>query len=252
MEKDHIGKEFMKKTTYKYTSKSDQSLGVTQPPLELEYAHKMRSIELPKPSELNIGNLNLRNAIEERKSVRKYSEEPITLSELSWLLWCTQGVKEIRQQVATLRTVPSAGARHALETFILANNVDSLEKGIYRYVALEHKLVEYIIEDGIADKIVEAAYDQKMVKNNAVTFIWVAVPYRMCWRYVERGYRYLHIDVGHVCENLYLAAENIDAGVCAIAAFHDDIFNKTLYLDGEEEFVIYIASVGKKAKINNH
>ena len=236
----------MKKTTYKYTSKSDQSQGLTQPPLELEYAHKMKSYELPNPTKLEISELNLKQAIENRKSRRTYSEVPLSLSELSWLLWSTQGVKEIRQQVATLRTVPSAGARHAFETFLLINNVRDLEPGVYRYVATDHKLVEYIIEEGIADKIVEAAYDQKMVKNNAVTFIWIADVYRMTWRYVERGYRYLHIDVGHVCQNLYLAAENIGAGVCAIAAFHDDIFNKLLYLDGEEQFVIYLASVGKK------
>jgi len=236
----------MKKTTYKYTSKSDQSQGLTQPPLELEYAHKMKFYELPDPSKLEITELNLKQAIKIRTSRRTYSDVPLTLSELSWLLWCTQGVKEVRHQAATLRTVPSAGARHAFETFLLVNNVKDLEPGIYRYVALEHKLVEYIIEDGIAEKIVEAAYDQKMVMNNAVTFIWIADVYRMTWRYVERGYRYLHIDAGHVCQNLYLAAENIGAGVCAIAAFHDDIFNKLLYLDGEKQFVIYLASVGKK------
>ncbi|MHA1200239.1 MAG: SagB/ThcOx family dehydrogenase, partial [Candidatus Heimdallarchaeaceae archaeon] len=118
--------------------------------------------------------------------------------------------------------------------------------GIYRYLAVEHKLLEYIIEDGIADKVVEAAYDQKMVKNDAVTFIWVADIYRMFWRYVERGYRYIHIDAGHVCQNLYLAAENINAGVCAIAAFHDEIFSKILKIDGESHFVVYLASVGKK------
>ncbi|MCG3221329.1 MAG: SagB/ThcOx family dehydrogenase [Candidatus Heimdallarchaeota archaeon] len=236
----------MEKTKYEHVSTSDQRTGLPQPPLELEYAHKMRSFELPKPQELNIKDYSLRKAIEERKSVRTYSDDQLTLEDLSWLLWCTQGVKEVRQESATLRTVPSAGARHAFETFLLVNNVESLAPGIYRYAALEHKLVEYVFEEGIADKIVEAAYNQKMVKNDAVTFIWVAVPYRMCWRYVERGYRYLHIDAGHVCQNLYLAAGNINAGVCAIGAFHDDQFNELMRLDGEEEFVIYLASVGKK------
>ena len=246
MKKNHIGKEFMEKTKYGQISKSDQITGLPQPPLELEYAHKMRSFELPKPQELNIKDYSLRKAIEERKSVRLYSDDQLTLEELSWLLWCTQGVKEVREESATLRTVPSAGARHAFETFLLVNNVESLDAGIYRYVALEHKLVEYVFEEGIADKIAKAAYDQNMVKNDAVTFIWVAVPYRMCWRYVERGYRYLHIDVGHVCQNLYLAAGNINAGVCAIGAFYDDPINELMRLDGEEEFVIYLASVGKK------
>jgi SagB-type dehydrogenase family enzyme len=85
-----------------------------------------------------------------------------------------------------------------------------------------------------------------MVKKSAVTFIWVAVPYRMTWRYGERGYRYLLLDAGHVCQNLYLAAENISSGVCAIAAYHDAMFNELLGLDGENQFVIYLGTVGKK------
>ena len=171
------------------------------------------------------------------------------MKELSWLLWATQGVKEIKgNNYATLRNVPSAGARHAFETFLLINNVKDLEPGIYRYIALEHKLVEYILEEGIDDKVAEAAYGQKMVKNDSVTFIWVADIYRMFWRYVERGYRYIHIDVGHICQNLYLAAENINSGVCAIAAFHDEMFNDLLKLDKDEQFVVYLASVGKKNK----
>ncbi len=247
MKKDHIGKEFMEKTKYEYVSKSDQSLGLPQPPLETEYAHKRKSFDLPDPKELKIKDYNLRKAIEERESVRKYSDEPLSLEELSWLLWTTQGVKEIYgENYATLRNVPSAGARHAFETFLLVNNVEGLESGIYQYVALEHKLVEYIMTDGVADEVVKAAYNQKMVKNNSVTFIWVADIVRMTWRYSERGYRYIHLDAGHVCQNLYLAAGNINAGVCAIAAFHDDIFNKVLRIDGENQFVIYLASVGKK------
>ncbi len=82
--------------------------------------------------------------------------------------------------------------------------------------------------------------------HSAVTFLWVAVPYRMTWRYQERGYRYLHLDAGHVCQNLYLAAEAIDAGVCAVAAFDDDALNTLLCLDAKEAFVIYLAAVGKK------
>ncbi len=245
--KDQIGKEFMKKTQYKFTSQSDQSQHHPNPPLQMEYAHKMRTFDLPKPEEIEVKELILRKAIENRKSVRKYSDESFSLMELAWLLWTTQGVKEVmKDNYATLRTVPSAGARHAFDTFLLINNVEGLEPGIYRYLALEHKLLEYIIEDGIADKIVEASYGQKMVKNNAVTFIWVVDIYRIFWRYVERAYRYIHIDAGHVCQNLYLAAENIGAGVCAIAAFHDEIFSEVLKLDGENHFVVYLASIGKK------
>jgi SagB-type dehydrogenase family enzyme len=98
----------------------------------------------------------------------------------------------------------------------------------------------------IAEKAKRAAYNQSIVAKSAVTFIWIAIPYRMTWRYGERGYRYLHLDVGHVCQNLYLSAENINCGVCAIAAFHDEEFNDLLGLNGQDQFVIYLATVGKK------
>ena len=92
----------------------------------------------------------------------------------------------------------------------------------------------------------QAAYDQSMLVNCAVAFIWVATSYRMTWRYGERGFRYMLLDAGHVCQNLYLSAENIACGVCAIAAYHDDEFNDLLDLKPDEQFVIYLATVGKK------
>ncbi|MBY9001508.1 MAG: SagB/ThcOx family dehydrogenase [Candidatus Heimdallarchaeota archaeon] len=244
--KNHIGKEFMKKTHYSYVTPSDQSQGLPTPSFEIEHAHKMRSYNLPKPETLDIKH-ELQSAIEERKSVRTYSEVKMTLKELSWLLWSTQGIRDyVQNNTITLRNVPSAGARHALETYLLINNVEGLENGLYRYVASAHKLVEYILEEDIADVIVKACLDQKFLKKNSVTFIWTAVPYRMFYRYSERSYRYLHIDAGHVCQNLYLAAEAIGAGVCAVAAFDDDQLNGALRIDGDTQFAIYIASVGKK------
>jgi SagB-type dehydrogenase family enzyme len=94
--------------------------------------------------------------------------------------------------------------------------------------------------------ITHACLDQKQVETSAVTFIWAAVVKRMAWRYVERGYRYLFLDAGHVCQNLYLAAEAVGCGACAIAAYHDDLLNQALGLDGENIFAIYLASVGKR------
>jgi SagB-type dehydrogenase family enzyme len=140
----------------------------------------------------------------------------------------------------------SAGARHALETYLLVNNVAELRPGLYRFLATAHRLAEVDTADGLADKMTAACWEQSQVRQSAVTFLWVAIPYRMTWRYGERGYRYLHLDAGHVCQNLYLAAEVIGAGVCAIAAFQDQALNSLLDLDGERQFVIYLATVGKK------
>lgn len=162
------------------------------------------------------------------------------------LLWCTQGVKEIEAGLHTFRTVPSAGARHALETFVLANRVDGLEPLLYQYMALEHKLAVVSRDNRIAEGITYACVGQQMVAASAVTFIWVADIERMTWRYSDRGYRYVFLDAGHACQNLYLAAEAIGCGVCAIGAFDDDILNEALGLDGERHFTIYVGCIGKK------
>jgi SagB-type dehydrogenase family enzyme len=242
-----IGAEFMEKTLYKYLANSDQSQKLPQPPLQKPYDDDAELIDLPDPKAIEIEEYDLRKAIEERKSVRQYADEPLRLEELSYLLWTTQGVKEVYKGKVTFRTVPSAGARHAFETYLLVNNVDGLEAGLYRFLAVEHKLMPMDANSDISEKLTDACWNQKMVSTSAVTFFWTAVPYRMKWRYQERSYRYLHLDAGHVCQNLYLAAESINCGVCAIAAYIDELVNPLLDVDGETEFCIYIATVGKKA-----
>ena len=241
-----IGDEFINKTKYQYLSLSDQMKGVTPPDLQLSYPDEMEIISLPEWNEMEISRENIVSTINLRQSIRNYQKATISLPELSYLLWCTQGVKEIVSDVATRRTVPSAGARHALETTLLVNRVEGLVPGMYRYLSLEHQLGILKKEKSIADDIVKASFGQDFIKHSAVTFIWSTVVYRMKWRYGERAYRYIFLDAGHVAQNLYLSAEAIGCGVCAIAAFSDDDMNRILGLDGKEQFVIYMATVGKK------
>jgi len=238
--------EFLEKTKYKYLKPSPQTQGIKQPSLESPINPAYPIIDLSKPTEISVNNTSLRQAIEKRASIRNYSNKPLTQDELSWLLWATQGVKQVVKRPSTLRNVPSAGARHAIDTYILVNKVENIKQGIYRYVAITNQLEQINTEDNIVDKIHEACMKQGMIKNSAVTFIWTTTFYRMTWRYGERGMRYIHLDAGHVCQNLYLAAEAIDCGVCAIAAFDDDNLNTILGLDGENNFTVYLATLGKK------
>ena len=243
----NIGSKFMQQTKYiEMKWQTQQEKGLLQPSLEKPYAPNAKLIDLPRPTELHIPEVSLQKAIDNRKTLRKYSAKALSLDEFAFLLWITQGVKMVTSRPVTLRTVPSAGARHAFETYILVNNVNGLQPGLYRYIAIKHSLL--VVKKGIAlaARLTAACANQVQVLNSAVTFFWVAILERMYWRYDERGYRYLHLDAGHVCQNLYLAAEAIDSGVCAIAAFHDDQVNKVLELDGEKEFTIYIATLGKK------
>jgi len=240
------GPEFIEKTRSKYTSPSQQSQGLPQPPLEVPPREGLPVIDLPAPAGIQIPPLDLRQAIEQRKSSRHYTSQPLTLEELSLLMWLTQGVKEVTKRPATQRTVPSAGARHAFETYLAANRVEGLPAGLYRFLAIEHKLQEIERDPNFIDRLADTCWKQQQVPASGVTFVWAKVRERMYWRYGERGYRYLFLDAGHVCQNLYLAGEALHCGVCAIGAFDDDAIDQLLGLDGVEQFVIYAASVGKK------
>jgi len=245
--KNNTGQEFMVHTRYKNISPSPQNEGlIPQPALELPQPEGERLIELPQLTGFSVPMMDLRTAIESRRTLRKYAETPLTLEELTYLLWVSQGVKHVSSRPSTARTVPSAGARHAFETYLLVNRVTGLDAGLYRYAAIENSLLPLHAEVDIAENIAHACLDQSQITGSAATFIWVAVVERMFWRYVERGYRYLHLDAGHVCQNLALGAEQVGSAICPIAAFDDELLNGVLGFDGEDLFVVYLASVGKK------
>ena len=244
---ENIGLKFMRATELKRLSPTDQMKGMEQPPLIKGRDRADYCLHLPDPEGLEVKSNDLIKAFTERRSIRSYADRPLVLPELAFLLWATQGVfRDLGQ--ATLRTVPSAGARHALETYILVNRVEPLRPGLYRYQPLEHTLLIENEDPELRDHITAACLGQKMVEGSAVTFIWTAIPYRMNWRYGERGFRYLHLDAGHVGQNLYLAAEAVECGACAIGAYDDQEMNRILEVDGVEEMVIYMATVGKKEK----
>ncbi len=199
-----IGRVFMEMTRYEHLSISDQQVGGTPPPLDKPYPEKGVLIDLPNPAAIQISRLDLREAITIRSSVRSYTRDPLTISELGYLLWSTQGIKEIGDPYYTKRTVPSAGGRHAFETYLLINRVEGLKPGLYRYLAFSHHLLEIDTASGMADNVMSACLGQPFVRSSAVTFIWSCVIYRMSWRYSERAYRLVHLDAGHVCQNLYL------------------------------------------------
>lgn len=240
----NIGKQFFKMTKYKNMGDAPYRQGQAQPPLALP-VEKEKLISLPDPSGVDSPAEPLLDIVNRRRSLRRYSQDKITLAELSYLLWCCQGVQQINEK-HTFRTVPSAGARHAFETYILVNGVEGLRRGLYRYGALEGGLVPVCLSKEIAGTVAEACLGQGMVAKSAVTLFWAAELARMRYRYGERGYRYLLLDAGHACQNLYLAAESIGCGACGIAAFDDDMLDNALGLDGEERFAVYACAVGKK------
>jgi len=242
-------RSFLKDTIRKKVdfSQTDQHRGIAPPPVEKPFAEKASRIDLIPPRELeDLGCLDLFSAIENRESRRDYSPDPLTLAEISFLLWTTQGIKRRLDAGHALRTVPSAGCRHALETYLCVLNVQGLDPGVYRYLPLEHQLLLEFQEDLLARKLVKAVFGQPYPGSAAATFVWTAIPYRMEWRYGMAAHKVIALDAGHVCQNLYLACEAIGAGTCAIAAYDQEAVDRLLRIDGREEFTIYLAPVGRK------
>jgi SagB-type dehydrogenase family enzyme len=225
---------------------SHQRKGIPPPPHEKPWPESASLVDLVKPSAMRIGNMPLAKVITQRRSRRKFTDQALTLEELSFLLWSTQGVHAIdKNRVWTRRTVPSGGARHPYETYLIANRVDGLEPGVYRYLPIEHKLLLVNSNPPLPDEVSEACWGQSFVGEGAAVFVWVAIPYRAEWRYSVIAHKGIAVEAGHICQNLYLACEAIGAGTCAILAYDQKAMDALIGVDGEDEFTVYLAPVGK-------
>lgn len=225
-------------------SKTPQSMGVAAPPFEKPWPDDAEMVDLPVLDWAEMVDVNIVSCIRNRKSRRSYTDRPLKIEELSFLLWATQGIRMIAGRSA-FRTVPSAGCRHTFETYLAVFNVEGLEAGLYRYIPSVHRLLVEYLDDNLSQRIVEASFEQRFTGESAVTFIWTTLPYRMEWRYGLAAHRVILIDAGHVCQNLYLACEAIGAGTCAVAAYDQEYLDEVLGVDGVDEFAIYMAPVGK-------
>jgi len=222
-----------------------QSQGEPPPPVQKPPAPGSRIIALPDKSSWSIPPCDLQAAIARRESRRRFTASALTLDELAFLLWASQGVRKTLHEAAVLRTVPSAGCRHPLETYLAVLRVQGLESAIYRYLPLEHALVQERQPANLPAQLSAACRGQSFAGQAAVSFLWTVIPARTEWRYAEASYKVIALDAGHACQNLYLACEAIGAGTCAIAAYNQALVDELLGVDGEEEFGVYLAPVGK-------
>lgn len=227
-------------------SSTEQNRGVPAPPLEKPFPADAVRIDLPEGNDPGqLGTMPVGEAIANRESRRNYAETPLTLNELSFLLWASQGIRIRLDRGHALRTVPSAGCRHAFETYLCVLNVEGVAPGIYRFLPLEHQLLLVAGPDRLDLRIGRAALGQMWAGDAAVVFVWSVLPCRMEWRYGMAAHKVIALDAGHVCQNLYLACEAIGAGTCAIAAYDQEAMDRLIGVDGKEEFTIYLAPVGR-------
>ena len=218
---------------------------IAPPPVQKPVPDGAVVVTLPGRDEWYIPLCDLTDAIARRESRRRFLPAPLTLDELAFLLWSTQGVRAELHEAAVLRTVPSAGCRHPFETYLAVQRIATLSHGVYRYLPLDHALVLEQAPDRLTERIEAATRGQRFAGEAAVTFIWSAIPARTEWRYAEASYKVIALDAGHVCQNLYLACEAIGAGTCSIAAYDQDLVDEMIGVDGNEEFTVYLAPVGR-------
>ena len=205
------------------------------------YSNAIKNIKLPEPK--FDPTIEFWNIIKNRHSTRKFTTEPMSLMELSLFLFGMSGLNRIFPQYA-FRTVPSAGGLYPIDIYPVINNVTGLEKGLYHYDIQEHSL-SLLKRGDFRSKVVEGSLDQNIAHTSAINFIWTAMIGRSQWKYLQRCYRYIYLDAGHIGQNFYLIAEALGLGACTIGALYDDELNQFLEIDGKNETAIYVGVVGK-------
>ena len=247
MSSKNPGVDFVGGTSYPDYSTTDQIRGLPQPPFEIPVPADATIMPLPDPREVQVARVSVRDALEWWEPTGMLHRTEITIEDLSFLLWCTQGIRELSggDQV-TLRNVPSCGMRHPLETYLVVNGVRGLSPGLWRYLPLTHRLAFLSGDSDLADDLVTACMNVPGVHFAAVTFAWTAVPYRATWALGARGYRGLFIDAGHVCQALVMASASVGCEVRPIDLFHDALVSRLIGCDGTTEFPVQLAAVGKR------
>ena len=235
-----IGDNFQKETKYQRDNMSGKSLDwESKPKLYKDYNDCVK-IEL---SDINpLSDTSLHDILKNRKSIRNYKNKAITKETLSYLLWASTGISR-KEGSYEFRTAPSAGALYPIETYLVVNNVEKVNPGVYHYNIKNHYL-ELLKKGDYAVETAKAALEQRMCIESSVVFIWTAIVQRMKWKYDQRAYRYIYLDAGHIAENLALAVTSLELGSCQIGALYDDEVNEIIGVDGTDESVIYMSVVG--------
>lgn len=239
-----IGDEFHSETKYKRGKLPGHRLDWSTKPSVYKKYPKMEKVELPPP--VVQGGPGLWEVLQSRRSVRAYTHDPMSLENLSQILWATQGITASIGD-HKLRSAPSAGALYPIETYLLLNRVEGLEPGLYHYDVETHQLDILKLGD-FSREVRTGALDQQIAERASVVFIWSAIFQRSKWKYLQRAYRYIFLDAAHIAQNLALAVEGLGLGSCQIGALYDDYLNELFEFDIKEESVIYMSSVGKPSR----
>lgn len=234
-----VGDSFHQQTKYSRRRLGEGPDWSIQPDLYKTYPD-VDHVALHTP--LSLSKTTFDETIKMRKSIRSFSTKPLSLEQLSYLLWASTGLQRT-EQGWSFRTAPSAGALYPIETYLVVHRVQDLHSGVYHYDIRHHRL-EQLTKGDYQDAIAQAALDQEMCATAAVVFVWSAVFNRSKCKYGQRAYRYMYLDAGHIAQNLALATVSLGLGSCQVAALYDDEVNSIIGVDGKDESVLYLSVVG--------
>lgn len=235
-----IGRRYLQETRYRRDSLGERGPAYPAVPRYKEYPEAPRRLVLePGPTP---AAADLWACLQGRRSLRQYRDRPLSLEELTALVWATQGVT-LASPPYLLRTAPSAGALYPVETYLAVHRVTGVDPGIW-HLHIPDFALELLNPGDFRRALVEACLSQHFLGTAAAVFIWTGILNRAMCKYRERAIRYLFLDAGHICQNLMLAATALGLGCCPVGAFFDKEVEQLTQVDGQEEVALYLAAVG--------
>lgn len=236
-----IGERFQQETKYDRWRMPEYSIDWNTKPVPYKEYPNARKVIMDKPK--LSGDMSLFEAILRRKSLRRFVDVSMSRDALSCILWASSGIQR-KEMGFDFRTAPSAGALYPIETYVIIHRVDGIEQGVYHYHVKGHSLEE-IKKGDFRPNIAQAALGQIMCAQASVVIAWTALFERSAWKYRQRAYRYVYLDVGHMAQNLALVSTSIGLGSCQVGALFDDEVNELLGVDGSSESILYMSVVGQ-------
>jgi SagB-type dehydrogenase family enzyme len=199
------------------------------------------TMNLPKPD--TKGTITFEQATTKRRSIRSFADDPLTLKHVSQILWAAQGITD--QSQWKKRTTPSAGALYPLELYLVVgkDGAKDLDPGCYHYIPDGHK-IEKVKDGDLRELLCAAALGQQSIRQAPVSLVICAVYERTRVKYGDRTERYVHIEVGHVGQNVQLEAVCLGLGSVTIGAFEDDKVGNAVGAP-KDHAPLYIIPIGK-------
>lgn len=211
------------------TAKADRSI------------RKENPMKLPQPK--FEGEVSLEKTVKQRRTIRSFRSQPLTLAQYSQLLWAAQGVTDDR---GWKRAAPSAGALYPMDIYAVVgqNGVESLREGIYHYAPSDHA-VSLVSDGDFRNKLAAASLSQMWMAAAPLNIVITAEYERIAVKYGRRGERYAMMESGHIAQNIFLQSEALGLGAGIVGAFDDEAVNRLMKIPQSHQPLL-ILPVGYK------